>query len=153
MTEITIPDQVTTIESTAFHGCQNVTKITIGKRIQKIGYGAFGGIPELTDFYCLAEKVPETNVDAFASSYIEYAMLHVPEAAVEAYKAVEPWNRFKNFYDSTGITTISKLNGQATIHDLRGIQLKRIPDKGIYIQNGRKRVSGHQGNRMLGTSL
>jgi hypothetical protein len=66
----------------------------------------------------------------------------VPEAAVEAYRAVEPWNRFKNFYDPTGINTISKPGGQATIHNLRGMQLKRIPDKGIYIQNGRKRLAG-----------
>lgn len=142
MTELTIPDHVTTIESTAFYGCQNVTKITIGKRIKKIGYGAFSRIPELTDVYCQAEKVPETDVNAFASSYIEYAMLHVPEAAVEAYRTVEPWNRFKNFYDPTGINTISKPNGQTTIHDLRGMQLKRIPNKGIYIQNGRKRLAG-----------
>jgi hypothetical protein len=51
-------------------------------------------------------------------------------------------NRFKNFYDPTGINTISKPGGQATIHDLRGMQIKRIPNKGIYIQNGRKRLAG-----------
>lgn len=64
---------------------------------------AFQGCPELTDVYCHAEKVPSTKSDAFADSYIEYATLHVPESAIEDYKATAPWS---------GFGTIKALSGE-----------------------------------------
>ena len=53
--------------------------------------------------YCYAENVPSTNTDAFEGSYINAASLHVPSASVDAYKAVEPWKNFKNFYTLDGV--------------------------------------------------
>lgn len=44
----------------------------------------------------MAENVPSTSSDAFEGSLIEYATLHVPAAAIEAYKATAPWCNFKN---------------------------------------------------------
>ena len=141
LTEINIPDKVKTVESLAFDDCKKVTTITIGKGIQTIGYGSFSNIPELTDVYCHAEQVPETDLSAFSNSYIEYTTLHVPESAVDAYKAVAPWNKFKNFFDPSGILQINDDNQQsAPIYNLRGQKLYSAPSKGIYIQNGKKRI-------------
>ena len=51
---------------------------------------------KITDVYCLAENVPNTNSNAFNDSYIEYATLHVPSASLNNYKNAEPWKNFKN---------------------------------------------------------
>ena len=37
-----------------------------------------------------------TAPDAFNESYIEYATLHVPAAALNNYKNTEPWKKFQN---------------------------------------------------------
>jgi len=50
----------------------------------------------LTDVYCYAENVLDTDIDAFNDSYIEYATLHVPVGSIDAYKAKEPWSKFKS---------------------------------------------------------
>ena len=56
---------------------------------------AFANCQELTDVYCYAENVPSTNIDAFDGSLIEYATLHVPASALNAYSNTEPWSNFK----------------------------------------------------------
>ena len=48
LTEITIPDGVTSIECCAFYGCENLTKITTPDSLISFGYDAFWGTPWLT---------------------------------------------------------------------------------------------------------
>ena len=48
LTEITIPDGVTSIECCAFYGCENLTKITTPDSLISFGYNAFWGTPWLT---------------------------------------------------------------------------------------------------------
>ena len=55
---------------------------------------AFKGYSNLTDVYCLAEEVSETDPEAFIDSPIEDATLHVPAGSVEAYRTTAPWSRF-----------------------------------------------------------
>lgn len=103
LTFITIPNNVTSIGSFAFSGCSCLTSVTIGSGVKDIYSQAFATCKELTDVYCLAEEVPtmrDSNnrsggIDAFQNSHIEYATLHVPTASIAAYKAMEPWNGFK----------------------------------------------------------
>jgi hypothetical protein len=45
--------------------------------------------------FCYAEKVPNTQSDAFFASNIKNATLHVPAGSIDAYKAASPWNDFK----------------------------------------------------------
>ena len=97
LTSITIPNSVTSIGNEAFFGCSSLTSITIGSGIKTIRESAFAKCSELTDVYCDAESVPSTNATAFTDSYIEYATLHVPELALEAYKTTAPWSSFKRF--------------------------------------------------------
>ena len=92
---ITIPNSVTSIRGVAFKGCSGLTSVTIGSGVKEIDDKAFGSCPELTDVYCYAENVPNTSSNAFDGSYIEYATLHVPASAVNAYKNTSPWNKFK----------------------------------------------------------
>ena len=121
LTSVTIPNSVTSIVEGAFYQCSGLTSITIGSGINFIGKTAFASCPELTDVTCYAENVPSTYTDAFKDSYIEYATLHVPTSAVNAYKAADPWKNFKSIMATDGTTpetpkcekpTISYENGQ-----------------------------------------
>ena len=93
LTSVRLPNTVETIYSRAFDGCLKLKTLTIGKGIKSIGSGAFKNCKELKDVYCFAEAVPETKT-RFTGSYIEYATLHVPESAIEKYKATAPWSGF-----------------------------------------------------------
>jgi hypothetical protein len=110
---------------------------------------AFTLCQELTDVYCYAVNVPNTNVNAFNSSLIEYATLHVPAQSIDAYKAAEPWKNFKEIValtdsdpkpDATGINVVRNAeDNKAVIYDLNGVRLSE-PQKGINIINGKKYV-------------
>ena len=70
----------------------------------------------------MAYRYPTTNANAFSGSYPDYITLHVPDDAVEQYRAVEPWSTFKavvGLAGSSGATpcakpTIGYKNGQIT---------------------------------------
>jgi hypothetical protein len=73
--------------------------VTIGNGITFIGVRSFEKCKNLVDVYCLAENVPSTNSDAFEESDPEYITLHVPGKSIDAYKATEPWSKFKKIVD------------------------------------------------------
>lgn len=100
--DITIPNSVISIGGWAFSGCSGITKVIIGNGVKDIYEHAFSDCPDLMDVYCYAVNVPNIKDDsdnlctnAFDGSYIEYAILHVPESSLEVYKASDPWNNFK----------------------------------------------------------
>lgn len=95
LTSIEIPDLTHTIYIRAFDGCSNLKTLTLGKRVQTIQNGAFANCPLLEDVYCRANTPPTCN-DSFYDSYIEYIILHVPAESVDAYKAADPWKKFKS---------------------------------------------------------
>ena len=83
----------------------------IGNGIKTIEGSAFSNCPNLNDVYCLAYRYPTTNKSAFSNSYPDYITLHVPDDAVEQYRAVEPWSTFKavvGVSSSTGATPCAK---------------------------------------------
>ena len=96
LTSIAIPNSVTSIGTQAFWNCSGLTSMVIPNSVTYIDNSAFKNCPKLTDVYCYAEKVPSTVSDAFQDSYIEYATLHVPEAAIEKYKTTAPWSSIQN---------------------------------------------------------
>ena len=119
LTAITIPESVTRIEWGAFHdcsklatitipegafidnkvfyGCNSLTAIVLPKSLNGICSEAFANCSELLDVYCYAEMVPGAEADVFNGSYPEYATLHVPAKALDAYKTTVPWSSFGKF--------------------------------------------------------
>ena len=118
ITSLTIPASVTSIGSSAFDGCSGLTSLTLDEGLESIGGSAFEGcsglqaltIPStvntisinafknckgITDVYCYAENVPNTDENAFDGTPTEKSTLHVPANAVESYKASWPWSDFK----------------------------------------------------------
>ena len=94
LTAITVPEGVTSIGKQAFSYCTNLTTIVLPKSVTNIGDFTFGGCERLSDVYCYSKERPGAQSTAFNSSYPEYATLHVPEIALEKYKAATPWNKF-----------------------------------------------------------
>ena len=102
ITDLVIPNSVTSIGSGAFQNCSGLTFVTIPNSVTSIGSKAFAKCPILNDVYCYSENVPNTNTDAFEDSYISFATLHVPTASIDAYKTKEPWKYFKTIMGLDG---------------------------------------------------
>ena len=134
LTSVTIPNSVTSIGNWAFSGCGGLTSITIPNSVTSIRSGAFSRCNEIENVYCYAETVPSTKTDAFSNSNIEYATLHVPASAIEAYKTTEPWSAFGTF---------------KTIEGTVGIE--SVEDRGIAIQSadGFVTISGLDNNEKV----
>ena len=114
---LSIPGTVTSIGSSAFEDCDYLTSVVLSEGLQSIGGSAFEGckrLPSLvlpstvntilmnafkncqalTDVYCFAANVPNTDASAFNGVPAEKATLHVPDNAVNAYRSSWPWNTF-----------------------------------------------------------
>jgi hypothetical protein len=67
LTSVTIPNSVTTIGEHAFYNCSNLTSITIGNSITHIGYRAFchTGLTSFT----IPDSVTSIGADAFSECY------------------------------------------------------------------------------------
>ena len=70
--------------------------MTIGSEMKTIRSMAFASCPELSDVYCYAENVPETDNNVFEYSTFLYGTLHVPANSMNAYKTTDPWKSFKS---------------------------------------------------------
>ena len=147
--DLVIPNDVEQIGHYAFYGCSGLTSVTIGNSVTSIRYDAFAECPELTDVYCYAKKVPPTESDAFEGSYVEYATLHVPTAAMKYYKTTEPWSSFGKIValteeeEETGIENIEAENANsndAPVYNINGMKMQDVDNlpKGIYIKGGKK---------------
>ena len=94
LTSIVIPNSVTYIGVGAFQGCSNITSFVLGNGVSFIHNAAFADCEEIKDFYLYTTALPITKLELFRSSYVNYAMLHVPEESINEYENSSPWNEF-----------------------------------------------------------
>ncbi len=161
---LVIPNQVTTIEESAFTNSYHLTSITIGKNVSSIEKENFimgsSGI-DVTDVYSYANTPPSLGTHVFCAiststtdhtihqlywSYASRVTLHVPASSIDLYSNTEVWNWFNPIValPDEGITTdISEADTQSTtdqpMYNLSGQKVGK-DYKGIVIQNGKKVV-------------
>ena len=153
ITSIEIPNSVTYIDEYSFYRCSSCKSVSIGCNVTYIGIEAFALCSSVTDFYCFADKVPDTHRNAFNNSNMENATLFVPLSSIDEYKKAYPWKYFKSIEPlPTGETGIIKpiienneFDSCNQIHSIYTIDGKRVENykKGLNIvrlSNGKTRI-------------
>jgi len=133
---------VNNIDALAFLNTSLLNSVVIPSSITSIGEAAFQNCSNLTDVYCCADNVPNTENNVFRNTPIASATLHVPAASIEAYRTTAPWSGFGTIValkadDPTGIATMGKEMDEVRF-DLQGRKLQSKPARGIYIKDGKK---------------
>lgn len=146
--EFEISNTVTEIEQEAFYWCFALDKITFGESVTTIGNKAFMGDKALTSVTSL-NTVPPVGA-AFDSEVYEKAILYVPNAALEAYKAADGWKEFNNIIGiGSGVDEI----GQEAAFSVTAIDggIEVVSDKAVEIFDaaGVKVYSGAAGTITL----
>lgn len=77
----------------------------------------------LTEIYCYATPVPETDASAFNMVTTFFVTLHVPSASLDAYKEAFPWNAFNSIvalYEENAIEDVKVADGNYQIYTIDG---------------------------------
>ena len=106
-----IPEDVTSIGDYAFKKATGLVSINIPQGVTSIGKSSFSECTGLTDVWCYAKNVPNTSSNAFESSSISTATLHVPAPSMKAYKATAPWSNFGSIVAIEGTEPNNMISG------------------------------------------
>lgn len=146
--EFEISNTVTEIEQEAFYWCFALDKITFGENVATIGNKAFMGDKALTSVTSLNTEPPVGA--AFDSEVYENAILYVPNAALEAYKAADGWKEFNNIIGiGSGVDEIGQEAAFSVTATDGGVEI--VSDKAVEIFDaaGVKVYSGAAGTITL----
>ena len=134
LTSLTLNEGLESVGGSAFEGCSGLQTLTIPSTVNTISINAFAGCKGITDVYCLAEDVPNTDENAFNGTPTEKSTLHVPANVVEAYRAAWPWSDFKEIVALTdvGIMKVRSDDDNGEYFDLYGRKVYQ-PQKGLNI--------------------
>lgn len=130
---VTIPNGVTSIGWNAFENCIGLTDVTIPNSVTSISRYAFSGCEAIENVYCFAEELPFADESVFEKSYPEYATLYVPAVSISKYKTKVPWKNFGKIVELES----------SSIEDI-----KSTPHNVVY-SNGTMTVSGTDDGTMV----
>ena len=146
LTSLILNEGLLSVGGSAFEGCTGLKSLTIPSTVNTIKMNAFKNCKAITDVYCYAQTVPNTDDAAFDGTPIESATLHVPIGCLDAYKAVAPWKNFKSILEiEDAKVKLSKT--KATIEKGKTLTLKAtvtpsdLPDKSVTWKSSNKNVA------------
>ena len=146
ITNLIIPNSVTSIGNYAFYYCKGLTSVTIPNSVTSFGYAAFDGVDIPIVISLIENPLKITgrtwNGGTFSQNTFNNATLYVPKGTIDKYKATDGWKDFAYIVEGTptGIKVIENTQKKnATVYDLNGVRLSE-PKKGINIINGQKVV-------------
>ena len=105
LTSVTIPNSVTSIGSYAFYGCTGLSSVTIGSGVTSIGYNAFSGCTGLTSV-TIGNGVTSIGEDAFLSC-TNLTSVTIPDSVTSIGGGA--------FYGCTGLTSVTIPNSVTSI--------------------------------------
>ena len=103
LTSITIPDSVTTIDSSAFYNCPSLTSITITNGVTKIdSYALYiGSETNKATITMLPTTPPTIQSSTFDASYLQKII--VPAGTGATYKAATNWSNFADYIEEATV--------------------------------------------------
>ena len=135
---VILPSSMTTIGQWSFYGCTSLISVTIPETVTNIEEEAFANCSKLEDVYCYVERYPSISNNAFENSYIDYITLHVPPKAVKAYSNHEVWGKFMEVVALTDEEL--GINGNAE---------DREKVEAVYDLNGQNQKETHRGINLI----
>ena len=163
LTSVNIGDGVETIGEYAFEICGSLASVHIGRNVTAIGSNAFAYCSALTSItipssvthiedyafrYCGLKSVMALgDTPATISSFTFYgltaATLYVPFGTKTKYETANGWKQFAYIIEfdaqAASINQPQTVCAEGAVYSISGLRVKE-PQKGIYIQNGKKIV-------------
>lgn len=93
LTSLSIPDTVATIGGSSFSNCYSLTSLTLGSGVTSVGDGAFAACVSLTAIHLNGTTPPTITAGSFGG-LPEDAVIYVPAASVDTYKAATNWSAY-----------------------------------------------------------
>ena len=120
LTSVTIPNSVTSIGESAFSNCSGLTSVKIPNSVTSIGERAFYGCKGLEKVYSQIEQPFAINEDVFqyySNGYMfTTATLYVPRGTKALYEATDGWKEFTNIIETDFKDELQgDVNGDMTI--------------------------------------
>ena len=143
ITDLVIPDGVTTIDNYAFYYCSSLSSVTIPEGVTSIGDYAFYRCENLATIVSFIEEPSSTlRYDVFDNFTLNNATLYVPQGTTEKYKAAKGWEEFVWIEEGmpTGIKLPANENvesagvlryapdGRRLAEPKRGLNIMKMPD-------------------------
>lgn len=120
LTSVTIPNSVTSIGDYAFSGCTSLTSLTLPSSVTSIGDNAFSWCSNMDSITSLASVPPSLGYMCFNDVNTQIPVF-VPCESVSAYQSASGWSDFSNIQCNSGqIYTITATSGNPTMGTVTG---------------------------------
>ena len=93
---LTIPESCKTVPKYAFRNCNNLQELTLPSTCIACYNYSFNGCTSLKKINCQAETPPAAYTNTFSSEIYTKTTLNVPEGCADKYKAANIWKEFTN---------------------------------------------------------
>ena len=146
LTSVTIPDNVTAINSRTFAYCSSLASLTIGNSVTNIGEYAFYDCYALTSLTSLNPIPPICGNNVFYGVHTQHIPLYVPQESVPQYQTTDTWMNFQNIIgkDFSGVeetlghneVNVSIENGNIVIGGTKNAPIEVYSTSGQCVYSG-----------------